>query len=85
MKRALKIMGWTLGIEVRAEPKSLDLLDLHGPVAVKGKIREPQISLGRVFPIPTPIIGTARNVDCPAITGQIFAPQGQAPEVAKAR
>jgi len=71
--------------EVRAEPKSFDLLDLHGPVAVKGKIREPQISLGRVFPIPTPTIGTAKNVDCPALTGQLFAPQGQAPEVARAR
>lgn len=71
--------------EVRAEPKSFDLLDLHGPVAVKGKIRQPQVSLGRVFPIPTPTIGTAKDVNCPAISQQIFAPQGQAPEVAKAR
>jgi uncharacterized protein involved in outer membrane biogenesis len=70
--------------EVRAEPKSFDLLDLHGPVAVRGKIREPQVSLGRVFPIPTPTIGTARNVDCPAVTQQLFAPQGQVPEVARA-
>jgi uncharacterized protein involved in outer membrane biogenesis len=71
--------------EVRAEPKSFDLLDLHGPVAVKGKIRDPQVSLGRVFPIPTPTVGTAKTVDCPAITQQLFAPQGQPPEVAKAR
>jgi uncharacterized protein involved in outer membrane biogenesis len=64
--------------EVRAEPKSFDLLDLHGPVGVRGKIRDLQVSLGRVFPIPTPTIGTAKNVDCPAITRQLFAPQGQA-------
>jgi len=71
--------------EVRAEPKSFDLLDLHGPVAVRGKIRDPQVSLGRVFPIPTPTVGTAKDVDCPAVTQQLFAPQGQTPEVAKAR
>jgi uncharacterized protein involved in outer membrane biogenesis len=71
--------------EVRAEPKSFDLLDLHGPVGVHGKIRQPQVSLGRVFPIPTPTIGTAKNVDCPAVTQQLFAPQGgPAPEVARA-
>ena len=70
---------------MRAEPKSFDLLDLHGPVAVRGKIRDPQVSLSRVFPIPTPTIGTAKTVDCAAISQQIFVPQGQVPEVAKAR
>jgi len=74
-----------MNAEVRAEPKQFDLLDLHGPVVVRGKIRDPQVSLGRVFPIPTPVIGTARNLDCPALTQQLFsAPQGQAPEVARA-
>ena len=62
----------------------LYLLDLHGPVGVRGKIRDPQVSLGRVFPIPTPTVGTAKNVDCPAVTQQLFAPQGQAPDVARA-
>jgi hypothetical protein len=40
MKRALKIMGGTLGIEGRAEPKSFDLLDLPGPVAPQGQAPE---------------------------------------------
>ena len=48
-----------VNVEVKAEPKSFDLLDLHGPVAVTGKIRAPQISLGRSFPLPTPVVGTA--------------------------
>jgi len=25
--------------EIKAHPKSFDLLDLHGPVAIEGKIR----------------------------------------------
>jgi uncharacterized protein involved in outer membrane biogenesis len=70
-------------VEVKAEPKSFDLLDLHGPVAVTGKIRDPQISLRRVFPIPTPTIGTAKAVNCPALTQQLLGPQ--APDVARAR
>src|SRR6185437_11196357 len=70
-------------VEVKAEPKSFDLLDLHGPVAVTGKIRDPQISLRRVFPIPTPTIGTAKTVNCPALTQQLLG--SQAPDVARAR
>ena len=45
-------------VEVKADPKSFDLLDLHGPVIVQGKIRSPQISIGRVIPIPTPFSAT---------------------------
>jgi len=62
-----------VNVEVKAEPKSFDLLDLHGPVAVTGKIRAPQISLSRSFPLPTPVIGTAKNVDCHALTQQLLA------------
>jgi hypothetical protein len=79
------LQSQVVNVEVKADPKSFDLLDLHGPVAVKGKIRQPQVSLGRVFPIPTPTIGTAKNVDCPALTQQLFTPQPRTPEVAKAR
>jgi AsmA family protein len=78
------LQNQAVNVELRADPKSFDLLDLHGPVGVKGKIRDPKVSLGRVFPLPTPTIGTARNVDCPALTQQLFAPQGQTPEIARA-
>jgi uncharacterized protein involved in outer membrane biogenesis len=78
------LQSQAVGIEVKADAKSFDLLDLHGPVTVTGKIRNPQISLGRVFPIPTPTIGTAKTVDCPSLTQQLFAAP-RAPDVARAR
>jgi uncharacterized protein involved in outer membrane biogenesis len=59
-------------VELKAHPKSFDLLDLHGPVAVEGKIRSPQVGLGRSLPIPTPVFGSAKNVDCAALTQQLF-------------
>jgi len=46
--------------QVKADPKSCDLLDLDGPVLVRGQIRSPQISIGRVIPIPTPSSATPR-------------------------
>lgn len=61
--------------EIDADPKQFDLLDLHGAVVVQGKLRQPQVSLGRVFPIPTPVIGTAKDVACGQVTQQLF--QGQ--------
>jgi hypothetical protein len=61
--------------EIDADAKQFDLLDLHGAVIVHGKLRQPQISLGRVFPIPTPVIGTAKDVPCGQATQQLF--QGQ--------
>ena len=77
------LQNQAVNVEVKADPKSFDLLDLHGPVAVTGKIRDPQISLRRVFPIPTPTIGTAKTVNCPALTQQLLG--SQAPDVARAR
>ena len=61
--------------EIDADAKQFDLLDLHGAVIVQGKLRQPQISLGRVFPIPTPVIGTAKDVPCGAATQQLFSGQ----------
>jgi uncharacterized protein involved in outer membrane biogenesis len=61
--------------EVDADAKQFDLLDLHGAVVVQGKLRQPQIALGRVFPIPTPVIGTAKDVPCAAVTQQLFSGQ----------
>ncbi|MBI2741118.1 MAG: AsmA family protein [Rhodospirillales bacterium] len=61
--------------EVDADAKQFDLLDLHGAVIVQGKLRQPYVSLGRIFPIPTPVIGTAKDVPCGEVTQQLF--QGQ--------
>ena len=61
--------------EVDADAKQFDLLDLHGAVIVQGKLRQPQVSLGRVFPIPTPVIGTAKDVPCAHLTQQVLSGQ----------
>jgi uncharacterized protein involved in outer membrane biogenesis len=61
--------------EIDADAKQFDLLDLHGAVMVQGKLRQPHISLGRVFPIPTPVIGTAKDVPCGQVMQQVLSSQ----------
>lgn len=61
--------------EIDARRKGFGLLDLHGTVKVEGKLRNPQIGLGRVFPLPTPVIGTAKDVPCADLTNQLLATQ----------
>ena len=47
--------------KITADTKQFDLLDLHSPVLIEGKIRSPSISLGRKIPIPTPDFGGANG------------------------
>ncbi len=65
----------TVKAEIDARRKGFDLLDLHGTVKVEGKLRNPQVGLGRVFPLPTPVIGTAKDVPCADLTQQLLATQ----------
>ena len=66
--------GIELGsVVIPAHRKGFDLLDLHGAVRINGKLRNPQIGLGRVFPLPTPVIGTAKDVPCAGLTEQLLA------------
>jgi uncharacterized protein involved in outer membrane biogenesis len=51
-------------LQVTADPKRFSLLDLHGPVLIQGKLRNPAFSIGRIIPIPTPDFGTATDVPC---------------------
>ena len=62
-----------LQIKISADPKQFDLLDLHSPVIVAGKIRSPSISLGRKIPIPTPDFGGAKDADCNELTRALWA------------
>jgi len=71
----VSLQSQVVNAQVKADPKSFDLLDLHGPVLVQGKIRSPQISIGRVIPIPTPVFGDAKTVACDATTRQLFSTQ----------
>lgn len=50
---------------------------------VQGKLRQPHISLGRIFPVPTPVIGTAKDVACGQATQRLFS--GQLAQVATKR
>ncbi|MEE3624369.1 AsmA family protein [Nitrospirillum sp. BR 11752] len=59
--------------EVTADTKKFDLLDLHAPVVVRGKIRSPRISIGRLIPIPLPDFGGADDIDCDGMTRQLLA------------
>ena len=67
------LVSQAIKAEVDADAKEFDLLDLHGAVMIQGKLRQPQVSLGRIFPIPTPVIGTAKDVACAQATQQLFS------------
>jgi hypothetical protein len=62
-----------LASKITADVKKFDLLDLHGPVVIEGKLRSPRVSLGRVIPIPTPDFGGAKDTDCLALSQQLWA------------
>ncbi len=73
VKGQLSLKSQALSAEVDADPKSFDLLDLHGAVMIQGKLRSPQVSLGRVIPIPTPVFGNAKDVPCAGLTQQLLS------------
>ncbi|SJZ55470.1 AsmA family protein [Enhydrobacter aerosaccus] len=60
-----------VNVKILADPKKFDLLDLHGPVSITGKIRAPTIAVER--PIPHPVIGTAKDLACEALAQQLLA------------
>lgn len=75
VKGQLSLKSQAVSAEVDADPKSFDLLDLHGAVMVEGKLRTPRISLGRVVPIPTPVFGNAKDVPCASLSQELLAGQ----------
>ncbi len=75
VKGQLSLKTQAVSAEVDADPKSFDLLDLHGAVMVQGKLRSPRISLGRVIPIPTPVFGNAKDVPCASLSQELLASQ----------
>lgn len=62
-----------LSMKVTADVKHFNLLDLHGPVVVQGKLRAPTVSIARVIPIPTPDFGHAKPMDCPVLARELLA------------
>jgi AsmA family protein len=59
--------------KITADTKQFDLLDLHSPVLIEGKLRTPRISLGRKIPIPTPDFGGADDANCRKLTEELWA------------
>jgi AsmA family protein len=59
--------------KITADTKQFDLLDLHSPVLIEGKIRAPKVALGRKIPIPTPDFGGADDADCQKLTQELWA------------
>jgi hypothetical protein len=53
-----------LDARLTADPKKGDLLDLHSAVLIKGKLRDPDISLAKKIPIPAPELGGSKGVEC---------------------
>lgn len=73
VKGQLSLKSQALSAEIDSDPKSFDLLDLHGAVMIQGKLRTPQVSLGRVIPIPTPVFGNAKDVPCAGLTQEVLS------------
>jgi uncharacterized protein involved in outer membrane biogenesis len=59
-------------MKISSDPKKWDLLDLHAPVLLNGKIRDPHISIGRKIPIPLPDFGGAKDAPCDQLTRNIL-------------
>ena len=59
-----------------ADPKKFDLLDLHSPVLIRGKLRDPDISIGKKIPIPAPELGGAKGVQCDEAIKQLLSESG---------
>jgi uncharacterized protein involved in outer membrane biogenesis len=62
-----------LGAKITADVKHFNLLDLHGPVDIQGKLRSPAVSIARVIPIPTPDFPSAKSTDCPSLARELLA------------
>lgn len=60
-----------INIEIEADAKDFSLLDIDAPVELKGKIRKPEISIGKGVPIPLIEPGDAEDVSCPALLSNV--------------
>jgi len=66
-----------INMKISADAKKFSLLDLEAPVVFKGKIRSPDISIGKKVPIPLIELGGAKDLACSA---EIKATLGDMPQ-----
>jgi uncharacterized protein involved in outer membrane biogenesis len=60
-----------INIEIEADAKDFSLLDIDAPVELRGKIRKPDISIGKGVPIPLIEPGDAEDVSCASLLGSV--------------
>jgi hypothetical protein len=53
-----------LKMDIFADPKDFSILEIHAPVHLEGKIRDPRISIGKGIPFPFIELGEAKDVPC---------------------
>jgi AsmA family protein len=59
----------TLKMDIFADAKDFSVLDMDAPVHLQGKIRAPEISIGKGVPIPIIEPGDAEDVNCEQLLG----------------
>lgn len=59
----------TIKMDIFADAKDFSLLDLDAPVHLEGKIRKPDISIGKGLPIPLIDPGNAEDIRCDLLLG----------------
>lgn len=66
----------TVDLDIEADAKDFSLLDIDAPVHIQGKIRDPDISIGKGAPIPFLELGDGEDVPC----DRLIAEYMRAPE-----
>jgi len=65
----------TLKIDIEADAKDFSLLDIDAPVHLEGKIRDPDISIGKGSPIPFLELGDGEDVPCGPLIDEYLKPR----------
>lgn len=72
VKGNVDLKSQTTKTDVHADSKVVSVLNIPAPVEIQGKIRSPNFSLGKGFPLPVPRIGDAKDAPCDQMLEDIF-------------
>lgn len=64
----------TMVMDIEADAKDFSLLDIDAPVHLQGKIRNPEISIGKGAPIPFLELGDGEDVPCDRLIEEYLRP-----------
>jgi uncharacterized protein involved in outer membrane biogenesis len=74
VKGDIDLKAQTLKTELDADSKVVSVLNVPAPILIQGKLRKPNFSLGKGFPLPVPRIGDAEDKPCDKMLTEIFSP-----------